>query len=80
VGPRAGLDDVEKRKFLTLPGLELRLQPPAHAGSSLADVFALKLEAITSSETSVRTSTRCHIPENGILYLNMVFFIWWGGT
>jgi hypothetical protein len=26
VGHRAGLDDVEKRKFLTLPGLELR--PP----------------------------------------------------
>jgi hypothetical protein len=24
VGPRNGLDDVEKRKFLTLPGLELR--------------------------------------------------------
>jgi hypothetical protein len=24
VGPRAGLDDVEKRKFLILPGLELR--------------------------------------------------------
>jgi hypothetical protein len=24
VGPRAGLDDVEKRKFLTLPGLDLR--------------------------------------------------------
>jgi hypothetical protein len=23
VGPRADLDDVEKRKFLTLPGLEL---------------------------------------------------------
>jgi hypothetical protein len=23
VGPRAGLDDMEKRKFLTLPGLEL---------------------------------------------------------
>jgi hypothetical protein len=23
VGPRAGLDEVEKRKFLTLPGLEL---------------------------------------------------------
>jgi hypothetical protein len=22
VGPRAGLDDVEKRKFLTLPGLK----------------------------------------------------------
>jgi hypothetical protein len=24
VGPRAGLDNVEKRKFFTLPGLELR--------------------------------------------------------
>jgi hypothetical protein len=24
VGPRAGLDDVEKRKFLTIPGLELQ--------------------------------------------------------
>jgi hypothetical protein len=24
VGPRAGLDDVEKRKYLTLPGLGLR--------------------------------------------------------
>jgi hypothetical protein len=23
VGPRAGLDEVEKRKFMTLPGLEL---------------------------------------------------------
>jgi hypothetical protein len=23
VGPKAGLDDVEKRKFLSLPGLEL---------------------------------------------------------
>jgi hypothetical protein len=24
VGPRTGLDDVEKKKFLTLPGLELQ--------------------------------------------------------
>jgi hypothetical protein len=31
VGPRAGLDDAENRKFLTLPGLELRaiVQPVA---------------------------------------------------
>jgi hypothetical protein len=30
VGPRAGMDDLEKRKFLTLPGLELRtLSRPA---------------------------------------------------
>jgi hypothetical protein len=32
--PRAGLDDVEKRKFLTLPGLELRpLGRPARSRS-----------------------------------------------
>jgi hypothetical protein len=32
VDPRAGLDDVEKRKFLTLPGLELRpLARPARS-------------------------------------------------
>jgi hypothetical protein len=34
VGPRAGLDDVKKRKFLTLPGLELRpLGRPARSHS-----------------------------------------------
>jgi hypothetical protein len=27
VGPRAGLDDVEKRKLLTLPGLKFRPSP-----------------------------------------------------
>jgi hypothetical protein len=35
VGPIAGLDDMEKRKFLTLPGLELRpLGRPARSQSS----------------------------------------------
>jgi hypothetical protein len=35
VGPRDGLDDVEERKFLTLPGLELRpLDLPARSQSS----------------------------------------------
>jgi hypothetical protein len=34
MGPGAGLDDVEKRKFLTLPGLELRpLGLPARSQS-----------------------------------------------
>jgi hypothetical protein len=34
VDPRAGLDDVEKRKFLTLRGLELRsLRRPARSQS-----------------------------------------------
>jgi hypothetical protein len=34
VGPRTGLDGVEKRKFLILPGLEFRtLHRPAHSQS-----------------------------------------------
>jgi hypothetical protein len=34
VDPRSGLDDFEKRKFLTLPGLELRpLRRPARSQS-----------------------------------------------
>jgi hypothetical protein len=45
-----------------------QLQPPAHAGSSLADFSTLNIEAIRSPETSVQTrSTRRHIPEDGIL-------------
>jgi hypothetical protein len=40
VGPRAGLDDVEKRKLLTLPGLELRpLGHPARIQSLYRLVF-----------------------------------------
>jgi hypothetical protein len=47
----------------------LNLQPPAHAGSSRADFFNLKMEAICSSETKVYIrSTRRHIPEDGILH------------
>jgi hypothetical protein len=47
----------------------LSLQPPTHAGSSLADFSTLKMEAIRSSETAFHTrSTRRHIPEDGILH------------
>jgi hypothetical protein len=47
---------------------DLSLQPPAHAGFSLADFSTLKMEAICSSETSVQftRSTRRHITEDGI--------------
>jgi hypothetical protein len=55
---------------LNLQGRKIRerggsLQPPVHAGSSLADFSILKIEAIRSPETSVHTrSTRRHIPED----------------
>jgi hypothetical protein len=41
----------------------------SHSRSSLAEFPILKMEAIRSSETSVHTSsTRPHIPEDGILH------------
>jgi hypothetical protein len=47
----------------------LSLQPPAHAGSPIADFSTLKMEAIRSSETSGDTrSTQRHIPEDDILH------------
>jgi hypothetical protein len=58
-----------------------RLQPPAHAGSSLADFSTLKMEAICSSETSVYTRfTRLHIPEDGILQKSYSFIFYGGYT
>jgi hypothetical protein len=48
---------------------QLSLQPPAQAGSSLADFSTLKMEAIRSSETLIHTrSTRRHIQQNDILH------------
>jgi hypothetical protein len=45
------------------------LQPPAYAGSSLADFFTLKMEEIRSSETSAHTrSTR--------RYISLLFSTW----
>jgi hypothetical protein len=74
-----GLGNSERGGILACPLLSINpttskaagytLQPPAHAGSSLADFSTLKMEAIRSSETSVHTrSTWRHIPEEGILY------------
>jgi hypothetical protein len=52
-----------------MPSSGMWLQPPGHAGSSLADFSTLKMEAIRSSETAVHTrSTRRHIPKDGILH------------
>jgi hypothetical protein len=45
VDPRAGLDDVEKRKFFTLPGFELRpsvVQPVASRYTGSCRIVVLK--------------------------------------
>jgi hypothetical protein len=45
-----------------------RLQPPAEAGSSLADFYTLQMEMMRSPETSVYTiSIGRQIPEDGLL-------------
>jgi hypothetical protein len=62
VGPRKGLDDVEKRQFLTVPGLELRplghpvrsqslyrLRYPGSPGSPQALDFMTELSFLTLS-------------------------------
>jgi hypothetical protein len=56
VGPRAGLDDVEKRTFFTLPGLELDpsvVQPVANRYTDCA----IPIPAITTLIFNIKT--RC---------------------
>jgi hypothetical protein len=61
VGPRAGLDKVEKRKFLTLPGLELQpLGRPARSQS----LYRLRYPA---SPTVLRTICKCFVTNRGVL-------------
>jgi hypothetical protein len=53
VDPRTGMDDVQKRKFLTLPGLELRpslVQPVASRYTDYAIPAHYKLQAIFEFE------------------------------
>jgi hypothetical protein len=55
---REGLDDVEKRKFLILPGLELR--PLSHPARS-------------QSLHRLHSTSRRHMPEDGSLQVNTLF-------
>jgi hypothetical protein len=52
VGPRASLDDVKKRKFLTLPGLELRPldRPPRSQSLHLLHYTGSLTKAITGAK------------------------------
>jgi hypothetical protein len=63
VGPRASLDDVEKRKFFTLPGLELRpLGGPAGSQSlyrlrypGSLYILHLYVTSVTAAENSTKS-------------------------
>jgi hypothetical protein len=57
VGPRGGLDDVEKRKFLTLPGLELRpFGCPVHSQS----LYRLSYPSSLISKIVTRCAVQCY--------------------
>jgi hypothetical protein len=73
VDPRAGLDDVEKRKFLTLPGLELRppplvVQAVARRYSDCAIVYA----ALSRSDSLAEGSIFCLILSQTLLMFTLL--------
>jgi hypothetical protein len=74
VDPTAGLDDVEKRKFLTLPGLELRLLGRSAGSQPLSRLLqellvALHLHSGGWGPNWVHSARR---PLTGLLYLPRV--------
>jgi hypothetical protein len=55
VGPRACLDDMEKRKFVTVPGMEPQhLGPPARSQTALSRLKSLVLRRILRPSVSYR--------------------------
>jgi hypothetical protein len=70
VGPRAGLDDVEKRKFLTLPGLELR---PAVA-QSVASRYTDCAIPPPSKHSTLAILPTCPDDEWGTILLGQAIF------
>jgi hypothetical protein len=62
VGPRAGLDDVEKRKFLTLVGLELRrLGRPARSAVAIPTALPGSAFKSNSFKTKLRLLNHIHV-------------------
>jgi hypothetical protein len=79
VDPRAFLDDVEKRKFLTLPGLELRhLDRPARSqslyrlrypGSSQRIIRNSEMPVENSTETFVRSHVQLQVAQIAFTFI-----------
>jgi hypothetical protein len=74
VGPRDGLDDVEKRKFLTLPGLELDpsvVQPVASRYTDYAIAVPLVHGVLIKQifRTQNQTQHKFNLRQNKIIYI-----------
>jgi hypothetical protein len=76
VGPRAGLDDVEKRKFLTLPGLELRLLGRPARSQSL---YRLSYPGSKTANKKPKIIMNFVIGIAGIYLCNFGYVIIWNG-
>jgi hypothetical protein len=75
VDPRASLDDVEKRKFLTLPGLELRsLDRPARSQS----LYRLSYPSSLISDSLYDKLVTEGVPRHEISMNNAVLIIAFG--
>jgi hypothetical protein len=69
VDPRACLDDTEKRKFLTLPGLELRrLDRPARSQSLYRLRSGKYINILVSSKTGAKGNIPVH--SNEFIYIS----------
>jgi hypothetical protein len=78
VDPRAGLDDLENRKFLTLPGLELRpLSHPARSQSlyRLRNFREANISIKFMDSISVLWTTRNNRPGGSILNSVMLIIL-----
>jgi hypothetical protein len=70
VGPRAGLDDVEKRKFLYLPGLELRpLGRPLRSQSLYRLHYPVSITSVSVYYTTYRY--RLLFPDISYRFMNI---------
>jgi hypothetical protein len=74
VGPRAGLDNVEKRTFLTLPGLEIR--PLSHpARTDYAMPAPTTLVPISTNIHGVTSQKRLILILTAMRTSNLIYFI-----
>jgi hypothetical protein len=81
VCPRAGLDDVQERKFLTLPGLELRRIGRPARRQSLYYVMLSWLIYIVACRAVTMQRLGKHVPAATVMHamevlFETVFFTW----
>jgi uncharacterized membrane protein YkvI len=79
MGPRAGVDNLEKRKFFTLPGLELRLLGRPARSQSLyrlrypGSMVIILVIVVISSSFCLKVKLQNLTPWRGVLLEKLIF-------